>query len=229
MPRCPRAPSRSSTRSRPGSSRSQSAPRIWSSRRSRPLHRGKRLRPLLLVLSAGMGEPGEEELLGAATAIEVLHTATLIHDDIVDRAESRRGVPTTVAGYGRRSRPPRETTCSPRLSRSWRGSGTRGSCEPSPTPRWGSQRGARAVPGERGHGRRRGVPGAHKEEDRGPLPGRVRGRRDAWRALDRADRRARQLRPGAGIAFQMSDDIMDLVGKPGLMGKGIGTDLVEAP
>ena len=40
-------------------------------------------------------------LLGAATAIEVLHTATLIHDDIVDRAESRRGVPTTVAGYGR--------------------------------------------------------------------------------------------------------------------------------
>jgi geranylgeranyl pyrophosphate synthase len=30
-----------------------------------------------------------------------------------------------------------------------------------------------------------------------------------------------------GIAFQMSDDIMDLVGKPGLMGKGIGTDLAE--
>jgi geranylgeranyl pyrophosphate synthase len=32
---------------------------------------------------------------------------------------------------------------------------------------------------------------------------------------------------GLGLAFQMSDDIMDLVGKPGLMGKGIGTDLVE--
>src|SRR3712207_8624668 len=30
-----------------------------------------------------------------------------------------------------------------------------------------------------------------------------------------------------GIAFQMSDDIMDLVGKPGLMGKGIGADLAE--
>src|SRR5919107_151512 len=62
---------------------------------------GKRLRPLLLVLSARMGEPRREELLGAATAIEVLHTATLIHDDIVDRAESRRGVQTTAAGYGR--------------------------------------------------------------------------------------------------------------------------------
>src|SRR5918998_170820 len=62
---------------------------------------GKRLRPLLLVLSARMGEPGQEDLLGAATAIEVLHTATLIHDDIVDRAESRRGALTTAAGYGR--------------------------------------------------------------------------------------------------------------------------------
>src|SRR5918992_2653440 len=61
---------------------------------------GKRLRPLLLVLSARMGEPGQEDLLGAATTIEVLHTATLIHDDIVDRAKSRRGVPTTVAAYG---------------------------------------------------------------------------------------------------------------------------------
>src|ERR671910_2809926 len=62
---------------------------------------GKRLRPLLLVLSARMGEPRREDLLGAATAIEVLHTATLIHDDIVDRAESRRGALTIVAGYGR--------------------------------------------------------------------------------------------------------------------------------
>ena len=62
---------------------------------------GKRLRPLLLVLSAHMGEPEREDLLQAATAIEVLHTATLIHDDIVDGAQSRRGMPTTVAGYGR--------------------------------------------------------------------------------------------------------------------------------
>ena len=62
---------------------------------------GKRLRPLLLVLCARMGEPERGDLLRAAVAIEVLHTATLIHDDIVDRAESRRGEPTTVARYGR--------------------------------------------------------------------------------------------------------------------------------
>ena len=62
---------------------------------------GKRLRPILLVLSAGMGEPERSGLLTAATAVEVLHTATLIHDDVVDKAESRRGKPTTVARYGR--------------------------------------------------------------------------------------------------------------------------------
>src|ERR671917_791997 len=62
---------------------------------------GKRLRPLLLVLCAEMGEPERGDLLRAATAIEILHTATLIHDDIVDKAKSRRGVPTSVARYGR--------------------------------------------------------------------------------------------------------------------------------
>src|SRR5215210_4555432 len=66
---------------------------------------GKRLRPILLVLSARMGEPEGSglALLTAAAAIEVLHTATLIHDDVVDKAESRRGKPTTVASYGRES------------------------------------------------------------------------------------------------------------------------------
>src|SRR5215213_3264676 len=47
---------------------------------------GKRLRPLLLVLCARLGEPGRQDLLGAATVLEILHTASLIHDDIVDRA-----------------------------------------------------------------------------------------------------------------------------------------------
>src|ERR687893_3319333 len=59
---------------------------------------GKRLRPILLVLSAGMGEPERSGLLTAATAVEVLHTATLIHDDVVDKAESRRGKATSLPG-----------------------------------------------------------------------------------------------------------------------------------
>src|SRR5437588_10122477 len=46
---------------------------------------GKRLRPILLVLSAKIGEPESAALLRAATAIEILHTATPIHDDVVDK------------------------------------------------------------------------------------------------------------------------------------------------
>src|SRR5215216_3809305 len=52
---------------------------------------GKRLRPLLLVLCAWIGEPERGDLLRAATAIEVLHTATLIHDDIVEGREQAGG------------------------------------------------------------------------------------------------------------------------------------------
>src|ERR687890_199434 len=62
---------------------------------------GKRGRPIPLVLSARVGGPEDGALLTASTAIEVLHTATLIHDDVVDKAGSRRGRPTTAAAHGR--------------------------------------------------------------------------------------------------------------------------------
>src|SRR3712207_2464866 len=52
---------------------------------------GKRLRPILLALSAYLGEPDPDALLTASAAIEILHTATLIHDDVVDKAENRSG------------------------------------------------------------------------------------------------------------------------------------------
>jgi geranylgeranyl pyrophosphate synthase len=60
---------------------------------------GKRLRPLLLLLCAG--EQGGEESIGAATAIELVHMATLIHDDVLDDAPLRRGQPTVAAASGR--------------------------------------------------------------------------------------------------------------------------------
>jgi octaprenyl-diphosphate synthase len=55
--------------------------------------RGKRLRPILVFLSAGgCGNSNDEKnTLKAACAIELLHTATLLHDDVVDQSESRRG------------------------------------------------------------------------------------------------------------------------------------------
>jgi geranylgeranyl pyrophosphate synthase len=60
---------------------------------------GKRLRPMLVLLCAG--EEGGEEAIRAATAIELIHMATLVHDDVLDAAPLRRGRPTVAATSGR--------------------------------------------------------------------------------------------------------------------------------
>ncbi len=52
---------------------------------------GKRFRPLLVVLSASLGNYQKDALLDTAAAAELIHTASLIHDDIIDEAEERRG------------------------------------------------------------------------------------------------------------------------------------------
>lgn len=55
--------------------------------------KGKRIRPLLVLLSAkACGEAATEITHRAAALVELLHTATLVHDDVVDDAEERRGV-----------------------------------------------------------------------------------------------------------------------------------------
>jgi geranylgeranyl pyrophosphate synthase len=85
---------------------------------------GKRLRPLLVVLAAtaasGAGpdgaendgsegngrlgtEEGERSLVRAAVAVELVHSATLVHDDVIDGAQLRRGAPSVVAQAGRRA------------------------------------------------------------------------------------------------------------------------------
>ena len=57
---------------------------------------GKRLRPLLVFLAA---PPGQSPL-AAGVAVELVHTATLVHDDLIDRARYRRGRMSAWAGHG---------------------------------------------------------------------------------------------------------------------------------
>jgi len=54
---------------------------------------GKMLRPRLILLSAKLFGPTNKDTISSAVLVELLHAATLIHDDIVDRAEYRRGIP----------------------------------------------------------------------------------------------------------------------------------------
>lgn len=55
---------------------------------------GKRLRPVLTLLACKLFSDDEKPALPAALAIEVFHNFTLLHDDVMDRADTRRGMPT---------------------------------------------------------------------------------------------------------------------------------------
>jgi heptaprenyl diphosphate synthase len=61
---------------------------------------GKRLRPAMTIASAMLGQYERDRVLGSAVSIELLHTATLVHDDIIDNSPLRRNKPTVYAREG---------------------------------------------------------------------------------------------------------------------------------
>jgi heptaprenyl diphosphate synthase len=61
---------------------------------------GKRLRPALLLLASEYGQGDEESLLRAAAGLELLHVASLYHDDVMDRAMTRRGASSANGRWG---------------------------------------------------------------------------------------------------------------------------------
>jgi len=60
---------------------------------------GKRFRPLLVILAAQFGDPGAPGVVPAAVVVELTHLATLYHDDVMDEADVRRGVPSANARW----------------------------------------------------------------------------------------------------------------------------------
>jgi octaprenyl-diphosphate synthase len=64
---------------------------------------GKRIRPMLTLLAARLcGYPGSAHV-GLATAVEFIHTATLLHDDVIDESDLRRGSATANAVWGNKA------------------------------------------------------------------------------------------------------------------------------
>jgi geranylgeranyl pyrophosphate synthase len=175
-----------------------------------------------------MGEPECAALLKAATVVEVLHTATLIHDDVVDKAESRRGKPTTVATYGREvavatgdylfaeSFHGLAEIGDPRLVRAFAEAAM--GLAAGELEQFRCSRGPVEVEAYLEHIQMK-TAGLFKAAcvAGGTLGGLSLKQIDALATYGQA----------LGLAFQMSDDVMDLVGKPGLMGKGVGADLAE--
>ncbi|QAY74815.1 polyprenyl synthetase family protein [Agromyces protaetiae] len=61
---------------------------------------GKRVRPMLTLLAAQLGDGVTDEVVTAAEAIEITHLASLYHDDVMDESDRRRGVPSAHAVWG---------------------------------------------------------------------------------------------------------------------------------
>jgi octaprenyl-diphosphate synthase len=61
---------------------------------------GKRLRPILLLLCSKLFGPGTEAGIRLAAVVEMIHTATLVHDDVIDFAKTRRGRPSINVVWG---------------------------------------------------------------------------------------------------------------------------------
>jgi geranylgeranyl pyrophosphate synthase len=186
---------------------------------------GKRLRPLLVFLAAGVPTPEREELLSAAVAVELVHAATLVHDDVLDGSALRRGRPTVVATGGRLAA---TSTGDLLFSRAF-----------SELARVGSADCVRVLSR------------ASSELAAGELMQRA----DAWspvvasRYFDRCRLKTAVLFRAAcelgaitsggpsdalakfgeriGLAFQVFDDVLDVTGPPELTGKPRGTDLLD--
>jgi geranylgeranyl pyrophosphate synthase len=187
---------------------------------------GKRLRPLLVCLAAGVPTPENDAVVRAAVAVELIHAATLVHDDVLDGSALRRGRPTVVSAGGRKLA---TATGDLLFSRAF--------------AQLAAGQSVSAV---------RILSRASSELAQGELMQRA----DAWRAdvsVDRYLERCRlktavlfraacelgALAGGAtadalrafgeqiGLAFQLLDDVLDVVGPPERTGKPRGADLLD--
>lgn len=186
---------------------------------------GKRLRPLLVLLCAG--PQADDRAVAAATAVELIHMATLVHDDVLDSAPVRRGQPTVLARSGR----DRATAVGDfLLSRAFAELAAVGDQEAIHTLAAASTSLARGELAQREGAYDLGL-SEHDYFHRCSLK-----TARLFEASCRVGKRSTsetgvaelaEFGSRIGLAFQLLDDVLDVVGPPERTGKAIGTDLLD--
>jgi geranylgeranyl pyrophosphate synthase len=180
---------------------------------------GKRLRPMLVLLCAGEG--GDDGAVRAATAIELVHMATLVHDDVLDEAPLRRGHPTVAATSGRARALGTGDLLLSRAFALLAGAGDARSVQ---------LLAAAAVALARGElAQRKDAFDTGISEDRYLSRCRLKTGTlfECACLLGHDDEHLRDYGSEVGLAFQLLDDVLDVTGPPERTGKARGTDLLD--
>lgn len=180
---------------------------------------GKRLRPMLVLLCAGEG--GGEEAIRAATAIELIHMATLVHDDVLDAAPLRRGRPTVAATSGRDRATATGDLLFSRAFALLAGSGDLRSIELLSAASVALARGELA--------QRQDAYDLTVSEERYLERCRLKTATlfESACLLGRDEKALGEFGASIGLAFQLLDDVLDVSGPPERTGKARGTDLLD--
>jgi geranylgeranyl pyrophosphate synthase len=180
---------------------------------------GKRLRPMLVLLCAG--EEAGEGSVPAAAAIELIHMATLVHDDVLDAAPLRRGRPTVAATAGRDRATATGDLLFSRAFALLASAGDRRSIELLSAASVALARGELT--------QRRDAYDTSISEQRYLERCRLKTAAlfECACRLGRDEGALGEFGAAVGLAFQLLDDVLDVSGPPERTGKARGTDLLD--
>ena len=191
---------------------------------------GKRLRPMLTIAAAKLcGYRGDGHVRLAA-AVEFMHTATLLHDDVVDESDYRRGKASARLRVGQPGeRAGRRLPARPGVPHDGGGRLARRAQDPVERRRRDRRGRGDAARRRQEHGHHRGrLPRHHQRQDGGAVLGRRRGRRGASPTGPAEEQAAlKSYGRNLGIAFQLVDDALDYSGDSSRLGKSVGDDFRE--